>query len=238
MILFCRFKNDICTHQNEAVNMPKCKGSHRTGPPSAAVSAQQLTTDHVSVNHEINVKIEPDNDDNDDGFDPMQSESIEMALLNAIHLTAGAVIDHEPEIDAKLECDVDIVNSFRPEMIENSHEFKYMVRSNISHEEIVPAKIVTKTTKPKRERKVSKCMKRSKLEPVKIEMNGRKMLKCPLCNETTTTRLRAKIQSHIRQAHTRDKPFKCIYCHSRYSSLSGTESYSFIAFVSTNISFI
>lgn len=199
--------------------MPKRKPSRRPLLSPAKVPAQQLITDHVVLKDEMDLKIEVV----DDEFDPMHSESTEMILVNAMNKVAEAVTT-EPEIDAmKLENDVEIVNSFRPEMLENLHEFAYMMRSHRlqTHKENSPDKMVNETAKPKRKKKVAKRVERPKYEPVEVEVNGKKMVKCPLCNQMNTTRYRARIKNHIRQVHTQDTPFKCDYCDSKYSSLSG-----------------
>lgn len=200
--------------------MPKRKRSRKAASSSVGIPAAPFTEDHARITNEFVVKTEPVGDAE---YDPMQSQSTKM-MLGAINAAADTRIDHEPLIDTiKPDCDVKIENGFRPEMLENLHEVAYITRSNTSHahKEIKPEKIVDKTTKSKRKKSVTKRTAKPKYEPVEIVVDGRKMVKCPLCNKMNTTRHRSKIKNHIRQAHTRDKPFKCYLCVSKFSISSG-----------------
>lgn len=65
-----------------------------------------------------------------------------------------------------------------------------------------------------------KCVKKptSKkiVEPLEIVIDGKKMVKCPFCDKTATTRDRSLIKEHIR-LHTGETPFKCNYCRQKFS---------------------
>lgn len=208
--------------------MPKRKRPHRATTSSAEVPTRPFTEDHVHINNEMDVKIETNGDIE---FDPMQSESTKMVLLNAIKVIAA--ID-EPEFDAmKPEYDVRIENSFRPEMLENSHEVAYILRGNRLHTNKENMLEITKI-KRKKKKVLTKRNKKQNLpqtiDPVEIEENGRKMVKCPICNKKATRRHRSEIKNHIRHAHTREKPFKCDYCTSRFALLPGTGLFFDIVF--------
>lgn len=190
--------------------MPKRKRSRRAISTSADVRARNCTDDHVNKK----VKIEPASDVE---FDPMQSESTKMVLLNANNVT-GALLG--PEFDAiKPECDVKIENPFRAEMLENSHEVAYISQRKRSRtgEQNMPEKIVVTKTKHRKKKKLTKCNKKQTVDPVEIEVNGGIMTRC-----------RPQIKNHIRHTHTRKKPFKCDYCMSRFTSLSGSSFFRLI----------
>lgn len=161
--------------------MPKYKKSHKIVPSPADASPVEC----VHMKHGINIKIEPENDDNNDEFDSMLSESTKVILMNAVHRMAGADIAFQAEIDVtKLECDVDIMNPYRPEMTENSHEVAYMLRP---YNKDVRVKIEMTTTKHKK--KETKHTKKPKVDSVKIEVDGQN---------------RAKIKNRIRKTYTRN----------------------------------
>lgn len=183
--------------------MPKRKCSHGAIPSSAEVPAQNVQ-DHGHIKHEMVIKMEPAKDTE---FDPMQSESTKVVLIKVIT---------ETKFDAiKFEHSVKVKNSFRPELLENSHEVAFIANGNERPDkENVPRKIVNKVMKTKRGRK-RKLVKRDEehdssqtIYPVKIEGDDREMLKC-------------RTKNHIHPAQTRNKSFKCEYCASKFKLLSG-----------------
>lgn len=184
--------------------MPKRKLSLGETLMSVDVPARRFK-DHNVVSNDLDIKVESSEYDSD--FDPMQFESTKMVRLSDY---VDYVATPETGIDAmKMEYDVKIVNTFRPEMLRNLNELASVTPSNVRivKKENARETIDTGKTLPSNERK-----KKQKKKPIKRNKKN---------NIPEPKRQKSQKKQHIRQIHSKQKRFPCDYCTAQFVNAQG-----------------
>lgn len=185
------------------------------------------------VDEEAYIKSEPI----DNGYEcgPTQCQSTKTVIVNenernkeALESEIGLVSQLEI---VKTEFDVDevAVKEFREEIIRMSIDaapgpMSQKIGETKKRKREHTAKKADVKNAPKNKEKQKKAAKKStkkkktpkSVEPLEIVIDGKKMVKCPFCSKTDTTRNRSLVKEHIR-FHTGETPWRCSYCKDKFA---------------------
>lgn len=186
--------------------MSKRRQSPRLISLRAKNPKRNIQDGHVHIDNEMDIKME--------ASDVQMQSTISILAAKMAH----NAINSPDDIGAmKIETSVKIENAYRPGMIEEL---------NAADKKNCPKTDAVKCKQPVEREKKKKLIKRNKKQnlpktakPVKIIVNGQKMIKYPICNKKVAAK--KGLKEHIHQVHGKQKPFSCDYCTAKFKTDEG-----------------